>query len=446
MIDESKTTGSWGKPPAPTDQNDRGKRRYHILSNLLTLLFTGLIMAVGFMLPTLLYPYLDSYRGETIRLSHPSESVIAEHIFEEPVTLYPWNLYAENLLRPLSLAERTFLEEKGIPSFLIATLRDHGLQTTSDADSFYAQISNAFRYLDPETGAEQGCFVLVDADIDANGQEDFRCAVDLQGNIISLLFVSQQWDSVQIEAPIGVAIATPEESLPTEGAGSTTEEGNSEQTDAESAETKKTGTGEADTGETSATSTDDGQAGTEQAEITPTDTESAGTGLTGTEEAGATPGETGETGTENANAAENANDRAGSTNTNTNASQNAGSAGPPLSVVEHPPVEEDQNLWSFAYATSREAKAINQQELFSAFRQLELIYEHRYGYLFTMLLPVQPAKPEELPEIEYTALTPTVFATGEYLLYIYDLPDGKRIVLYLDSITRRCVGFNLLRY
>jgi hypothetical protein len=62
-----------------------------------------------------------------------------------------------------------------------------------------------------------------------------------------------------------------------------------------------------------------------------------------------------------------------------------------------------------------------------------------------MLLPIQPAEPEELPEITYTALTPTIFATGDYLLYIYDLPDNERLILYLNPDTLHCRGFNLLR-
>jgi hypothetical protein len=402
MTDEPRKTGSWGKPSTATDRQDHSERGYHLLSNLLTLLLTGIIIAGGFLLPTLLYPYLDFYHNDTVQLARPSESTIAEHIFAEPVTLYPWNLYDEDRLRLLSSTERELLETKGIPSFIVATLRDHGLSANPDESSYRAQIISSFRYLEPRDAIEPGCFVLVDADIDGDERADLRCAVDPAGSIISLLLISERWDSVQIEAPIGVAVA------PLEGdetPGETMAEAQDEQTALEGGGEGKNA--EAEGGEANAGSTGaEGAAGTEGTEGA--ESEGAESGITGTE-----------------------------TTTETGIAQ---------PVVEYLPVEEDQYLWSFAYATSREAKAINQQELFFAFRQLELSYEYRYSYPFITLLPLQPAKPEELPEIAYTPLTPTVFATGEYLLYIYELPSDERLILYLNPNTLRCKGFNLMRY
>ncbi|MDR0350082.1 MAG: hypothetical protein LBH64_00845 [Coriobacteriales bacterium] len=113
---------------------------------------------------------------------------------------------------------------------------------------------------------------------------------------------------------------------------------------------------------------------------------------------------------------------------------------------DHPPLAEDAQLWSFVYATAREARIFDQQGLFLTFRQLELNYEHRYGYPYTALLPLQPTEPEQLDEVEYSSLTPLVVTTRDHLLYIYDLPSGERLILYLDPNSLRCLGFNLQRY
>jgi hypothetical protein len=115
-------------------------------------------------------------------------------------------------------------------------------------------------------------------------------------------------------------------------------------------------------------------------------------------------------------------------------------------AVEYLPVEEDRQLWSFAYTTAREAWLMDQQGLFFAFRQLELTFESRYGYPFITLLGAAPGASEDLPLIDPVPLTPTPFATADYLLYIYDLPTEERLILYLNPLDRQCMGFNLLRY
>ncbi|MDR1184787.1 MAG: hypothetical protein LBK67_08325, partial [Coriobacteriales bacterium] len=316
MTDENRNRGTWGGSSTAVDRQDRDVRGHSLLGNLLTLLFTGVIIAGGFLLPTLLYPYLDPYRNDMVQLAHSSESALSEHIFEEPVTLYPWNLYEEDRLRSLSSAERELLEARGVPSFIAATLRDHGLQMDLDESSYHTQIINSFRYLEPRDEIEPGCFVLVDADIDADGQADLRCAADPTGNIISLLLVQEQWDSVQIEAPIGVAIAPPESD-------GTPEESMTEAQDTENP-TEETGEGEG-------TATE------------PEDTQGEGVDTRDTE-TGLGPEDT-----------------QNETDVTTGAAQ----------TIEYMPVEEDRYLWAFSYVASREAKAINQQELFSAFRQLE---------------------------------------------------------------------------
>jgi hypothetical protein len=413
------TTKTVDTAEAATTASTDGRRRngqYHgILGNLLTLLVAGVIIAGGFLLPTLLYPYIDRYRGEVIPLASPSEGTIAEHVFEEPVTLYPWNLYREDRLRPLSSAERSLLEDRGIPSFLIATLRDHGMPPAPGEDSYHTQIINSFRYLDPQDSAERGCFVLIDADIDEDNQADIRCAVDLEGDLISLLFISDRWNAVQVKAPIGVP-ATPPPGENAEGApqGEAATEGSPEDSSTDSSADTEGGGTEAAEGGTGA-STEPGAA---DAEGTTNGPAGAGTGAGGD---GTTPAGEGDS-----------------------AATAEGSTAP--TAIEPLPVGEDQYLWSFIYATAREARIINQSELFLAFRQLELGYENRYGYPYTRLLPIQPASPENLPEVKPLSLTPTPFATADYLLYIYDLPTGERLILYLDPLSRHCLGFNLLYY
>jgi hypothetical protein len=411
MTEQDKDTSLWGKA-ADVERQEGSKRQHDVSSNLLTLLLTGAIIAVGFLLPTLLYPHLDRYQGETVLLARPSEST---HVFKEPVTLYPWNIYEEERLRALSTADRELLEERGVPAFLVATLRDHGLHMEFDESFYHAQIINAFRYLDPQDSSETGCFILVDADIDEDERADLRCAVDPNGNVISLLLVSTQWDTVRIEMPIGVKGVPP-----------TPESMTAEQTTSESPVVNPSETQEATSAQTQTEAEPTTEAGP------PVGTAEA-EGAEGAEAEAETAGEAGE----NAEGDSGAFDAA-----------EPGSAPPAVArpTIEYLPLEEDQYLWSFAYVMAREAKAIEQQELFVAFRQLELTYEYRYGYPFTMLLPVQPAEPEVLPEVEYASLTPTVFATEDYLLSIYDLPNGERLILYLNPTSLRCMGFNLLRF
>jgi hypothetical protein len=435
-----------------------GQRRYNITSNLLTLLAAGLIIAAGFLLPTLLYPYLDLYRNEVVPLAVPPENEISQHVFAEPVVLYPWNLYEEELLVPLSPADRGVLERRGIPDFLIATLRDHGMQPKLDEnggvpsdEAYRAQIIDLFRYLEPRDSAEPGCYVLVDADIDLDGQADIRCAADREGDLISLLLVSSRWDSVSVEEPIGVAAALPVERGQTpeavEGAGAGDGEGATDGADpggegeegvepkAETeGESTGDGTGESTGNGTDGTGADDGTRAPE-----PNDAGTEGDAQAGTEgqSTDATPATD-----EGADASGRSNGATGGT-----LATLAGLVAQDVqSALDHPPVTEDAHLWSFSYATAREARVFDQHNLFLAFRQLELTYEYRYGYPYTALLPLQPAEPEELPEVEYTALTPVPFATADFLLYIYDLPSGERLILYLDPDTLRCMGFNLLRY
>ncbi|MDR3037306.1 MAG: hypothetical protein LBU31_02710 [Coriobacteriales bacterium] len=427
MTETAKKKSVWRKPPTDTDRaggdrQEHRERRYSILSNLLTLLLTGVIITGGILFPNLLYPYLDRYRNTIVQIPSPTES---EHTFDEPVSLYPWNLYEEQRLRALTSAERDLLDGRGIPDFLIATLRDHGMTILPDGPdvlNYRALILGSFRYLEPGDSAEPGCYVLYDVDIDAEGQPDLRCAVDFQANIISLLFVSDNLSAVEVGTPVGTTPSTTPDGTsgtPTDNTtGAATSGGQTPDATQQQENTQSTATGKpADTAGTDNENSDTSKTPTVGIEG---DTGTAGdAGADGTAEAGATTG----------------------TSANPEVEVTTGTSTQP----DYQPPEEERHLWSFAYTTSREAKAFDQPSLMRAFRQLECTYENRWGYPYTSLLAAPPEEPEtDFPGDEYTPLLPpTPFKTADYLLNIYDLPDGNRLILYLDPSTSHCKGFNL---
>ncbi|MCL1846695.1 MAG: hypothetical protein FWF91_01855 [Coriobacteriia bacterium] len=390
MTNETKKAGlkgkSWGKPPA-SDKPGKRERRFGILGNLITLLLTALIIAGGFMLPTILYPYLDFYHNDPIQLVEPSEQPT---IFPNPIVLYPWNIYSEQSLQPLTSQQREFLEAQGIPRFLLATMCNHGFEMAVDQGKtefyYYLLIINSFNYLAPTEDDDPGCYVLVDLDIDEDSIPDFVCAVDLDGTIIDLRFLSSAWELVTIESPIGLPVAISDDEDPS--------------------------------GQT--------PAGEEPKEEEP----QTGTGVAELENP---PG-----------AEEEPEDQDNPDNTQEDPNGSATEPDEENPIIEHLPVEDDENIWSFSYATSREAQLIGQQALFQSFRQLEFYYETRYGYPYTQLLPLQSSEEEALPPITYTPLYPQVITTSEYLLYSYNLPTGERLILYIEPINLRCIGFNLL--
>ena len=391
----TKRPAFWGRPPISTKQ-ERSERRFSILSNLLTLLLTAIIIAGGFLLPTLLYPYLDFYQDELTQLADPTDYVAEEYIPENPVILYPWNLYDKDLLRPLDAAEIAFLKAKDIHGFLLAYMCDFGLELVKEEEEYFTQIIDSFRYLEPLNSSDPSCFVLGELDINGDGTPDLRCAVSLKGTIISLQFLSDMWDAITITSPIGIPVPSIANEGETEGEGPGAVSGEENPGVGEDQQAGQTG--------------QNGQATTaDEAQTT------GGEVLSG-------------------------NPDVGQENTNEG---NANITEPNL-ATEHPPVPEDLNIWSFAYVTSREARSINQVDLFNAFRQIEYYYEVRYSYPYTLLLPIQSSEEEVLPEIEYVTLTPLPLRSDKDLLHIYSLPGGDQLVLYLESASLRCFGFSLL--
>jgi hypothetical protein len=114
-------------------------------------------------------------------------------------------------------------------------------------------------------------------------------------------------------------------------------------------------------------------------------------------------------------------------------------------------IEEDRQIWSFAFATTKEAEAHGQATLFSTFSLLDANYDYRYGRAFETFIPGYPTQGEDdrvdpgaTADDASAQLAPTVFATETFNLYIYNLPNGMRLILYVLPESSQCVGFSLL--
>lgn len=203
MTEHGKKNNAW------EEQTSHEKKGYYQLkldaiSNIFTILLTAAIIVGGFMLPTLVYPYLDAHSNRLTRLANSSDETMASHVFEQPVTLYPWNIEDNAQLRSLTSAEMATLEQSGVPRLLIDTMVLRGMQLQHDSVVYVSQILNNFRFLESTNSDEPSCFVLIDEDIDSDGEIDVNCATDYQGNIISLLFVTTTKNKIQLTAPIEI--------------------------------------------------------------------------------------------------------------------------------------------------------------------------------------------------------------------------------------------------
>jgi hypothetical protein len=356
-----------GKSPAAGEEQ-RGRLKQTTLSSIVTLLLTAVIIAGGFMLPTLFSPLLDSYRNNLIQLSGPTDDMVSGHVFEEPVTLYPWNIYDESQVRGLTNYEMITLEQSGVADLLVSNMQLRGLELVYDYGAYVERILSSFGCLEPLNSSEPGCFVLVDADIDFDDSPDLRCAVDFSGNLISLLLVSEKLNPLKLTAPL-------------------------------MASTEQAAEGEA-------TAADNGSPG---------ETGSAN-GSGGTDTEGSTPG---------------------------SSVPSASTTAADDTQVDYRPLPEEENIWLFSYVLSREALTVGQYAVYSAFRQLDLGYEARFEYPYISLTGTPPQYVEALPEIEPVATTNRQLTTGKYLLRIYDFSSGERLILYINSDTQHCDGFNL---
>ncbi|MCL2756714.1 MAG: hypothetical protein FWD43_01370 [Coriobacteriia bacterium] len=396
-----------------TSKKKRSGRGFRTLNNLITFVSAAVIIAGGYMLPTVMYPYLDFYKNDMIQLTEPEK----EYVLENPNGSYPWDYYAEELLHPLTTYQREFLYSNNIPSFILSSMCNYGLKMDKSPTAYYRDIIDSFNYLDLSDVDGTACYVLVDYDIDGDRVPDLRCAVSLEGIAISFHTLSPVWYDISVESPIGLP-TTPEivepgiDDPPVEP---------EENEDGLAGYSSQEGDGTPGDGTTGDETTGDGTTGDGTTGDGTTGDGTTGDGTTG-------DGTTGE----------------GQGNTTGANGENGSTPNPAGVTVDRPPVEEDKNIWSFAYVFSREALLINQQTLFTVFRQLELYYETRYGYSYIQLLPIQSPEDEVLPEVEQMAPSPMIIDSGSYKLYIYNLPTGEQLILYLESATLKCSGFDLL--
>jgi hypothetical protein len=341
-----------------------------------TVVLAALIIIGGFVSPSLFYPLIDSYQNETVVLATAEDTDVSQHVFEEAVSLYPWNLYATEQLRPLSGFERDFLLERQVPQFLFSVMAARGMNVALlPTPPQPSAVAAAFDFLITDTNSGQGCYVLDAGDFNGDGAADLRCAVDEDGNVITLVLLSGSW-------PV------PEPEVGAEGV----------------EPTSSAASGESDT------------AASEVATV------------------------------------------------------------PESRSVESLPGGQDLAAWEFVDLLVGSARNSGQLKVEAAVTQLDAGFAERYGYPYTSLrapastetneptnqaaTDIQPADDTELsatPAQEATALdrekqsqrlpafspTPLVYATEEYELFIYDLPNGMRLILYMNPVVPLCLGFNL---
>jgi hypothetical protein len=338
---------------------------------MITVFLTIVIITGGFLLPTLLFPSLDSYSNRLVGLVSPTEDMVSAHIYEEQVTLYPWNSVDDAQVRSLTSYEMSTLYESGVANLLMSYQALLGRELELSYEAHVEKILSSFRYLEPLNSSLPACFALIDADIDGDQTPDIRCAVDLSGNLISWLIVNDTWSALELTAPIEVPLV---ESLQNEEepGDADSEKSNSDQDEAEES-----------------------------------------------------------------NATENAN----------NTEEPSGVLSEPLNPSDSQgaflPLPEEEKIWQFLYVISREALKEGQQDVFVAFRQLELSYEDRFGYSFLSLIPTPPGYVEILPEIEPIPENIGFLSTGNYLLRVHTFSNGTMLILYINSDTQYCDGFIL---
>lgn len=402
MPEPSKRRSLWGSPTS-SEKADKKQSRRNIQSGIITLLLTAVIIAGGFGLPTMLNPFLDTYSNQLVSLDGSAVNMTG-HLFEELVALYPWDIYEDTPARSLTSYELNTLEQSGFANLLLDIMELRGIQLEDDLGEYQNRILGEFRCLEPTDPSQLGCFVLVDSDIDLDGFPDVRAAVDFSGKIISLLFFSDTWPPLALSEPIIVATEEPSELL--DGGEKTDELTSPEETDTPAAAGTVAGPNTNIAAATNGAGEPAGDAG--------------GAGGTGGTGGGDGAGGTGGGDTGGANVTE-----------------------PPATQVDFRPLQEEENIWLFSYVMSREALVVGQMDVFSAFRQLELSHEARFGYPFINLIAPDSGIIENLPPIELLDLSTDDLTTGTYLLRVFDFSDRTRLVLYINPSTQACEGFNL---
>ena len=171
MADPITNKNLWDSPAGREEESSK-KSFWTSYSNGITLFLTAVIIAGGFLLPTLLSPMLDAYRNNVIALPSPSDD---SHVFDEPVTFYPWNLYSAEQTRSLTTYEANTIQQSGVANLLISNMQLRGIELVYEYDEYVSRIISSFRCLEPVDSVEPSCFVLYNADIDFDEVPDVRC-------------------------------------------------------------------------------------------------------------------------------------------------------------------------------------------------------------------------------------------------------------------------------
>lgn len=347
---EENKQSSWDSTETLQDfePQDKASRKRSAYSSIITGILAAAIIIIGFVAPSFFNSVSNSEHDRIISLADPN-SEVSLHVFDEPVSLYPWNLYSTESVSSLSYAQRGFLFEHNVPNFLITSLSAYGMDinlvASNTEQSSYDYVSDllASSFVFLHTGSEEssGCYVIQNLDINGDGIADIRCAVDQGGLIFSLIFLSEPW----------IAVPDPADA-------------------------------NADTGNAAA--------------------------LENTPPTGDKPA-------------------AGSEEVATEPSPYALD----LESLERIPAGEELTIWRYVHMITISAAENGQSQLSEAAAVLDNGFYSRYGAV------------EATEDGESYSPTPTVFSTEEYALYIYDLPNETRFILYFDTTYTRCAGFNL---
>jgi hypothetical protein len=415
------------KPPSP-----RNVPR-NVVSNIITVFLAIVIISVGFISPNLLYPVLDPYHDEAVILTDGGETSIEMHVFDEPVSLYPWSLYNEDAVRPITPGERDMLISHNVPEFLIQMAGGFGLSTEGqDTATIQNYIASSFVYLNTSNGSENGCYLLPELDINNDGSADIRCAVDMDGAIISLASLHTSWVSLEQDVTFEIwdfvnaltATSYTYSQYKVETAAAILDNGFAERY---GHAFKRPGSSKTELGEknasnavTDSTVTDD---------TNPIDPESAESNSE--QEAGTNIPEQNSQIDDNQN-----NEDLGSASEAT-----TGSIQPQANINGIEPTQESGESGSGGDGSSDTGNSGNTGSSDTgasgntATNGSGNTATGSTGTLSENSSPSDGAVP--------FSLTPIVFASEQYLYYIYDLADGIRFILYLDPDTTHCMGFNL---
>jgi len=424
--------------------------------NWATLILTAIIIAAGVVLPPLIYPFIDQYSDRVTQLQAPDT---ASNVFQEAVSLYPWNVYDESQTRDLFNSELNKIDSSGVPDYLMAFLSDRGVDVTTDPQ-YRQKLLASFRYLNVADNSAEDCFVL-EQDLDGDGNPDIRCAVDLNGNVISTLLLSTQYQTIQLALPADVSPTDTAATGSTSGAGSDTTTGSTSGTGSEtttgSGETAGGGSGGSGSGgntsgspsgaDATVSSNKDATAGGGADAATDTDASASNTSspvITGADTGSDTNGNA------PANTDTDSNPPGEPSNTNTPPpAQTASDGGTVLLSIPDPSqaaINENLNTWAFVYTTHQEAAKLSSPLLAASFMEVDAYFQVQYGYVFTNYLRVlngltlgaENAIPDSSPNLKARVLT-----NNEYQLNIYTLSNSQRLILYLDPATRVCLGFTI---